>query len=213
MKHPFSAKWVIFFLGSLLGLSCKGEITNSSLTDRFDSGSGSRATSDGGKTIVGCPSCRSYKVGLGGQAFDPIAHESECVTQDVDGSLVLDKKKSSASRFLWIADTNLPGVVKIDLDTLTIVGRYITGGGSPSRTTVNVLGEAFIGARVNGKTKTGVTKILPLGANCPDTNGDGVITTSTGPDDVLPYGKDDCVAWHTETEGDIRGLAAQDIAG
>jgi streptogramin lyase len=56
-----------------------------------------------------------------------------------------------------------------------------------------------------------VTKILPHGKACPDTNGDGKITTSTGPDDVLDYGQDDCVAWHTETLGDIRGLAAQDL--
>jgi len=113
-----------------------------------------------------------------------------------------------------VADTDLPGVVKIDLSSLEIVARYRTPGGSTSRTTVNVLGEAFVGSRTDGPYgRTGVTKFLPDGPDCPDTNGDGVITTSMGRDDVLPWGQDDCVAWHFEAEGDIRGLAAQDIPG
>ncbi len=173
-----------------------------------------------------CLQCKEKNVGMTkDQAFDLQADENEFVVTDDEGALVISKKKSRDSKFLWVADTELSGVVKIDLETFKIVGRYRTGGSDTSRTTVNVLGEAFIGSRGGGGgwqagdmgdswgEGGGVTKILPYGQDCPDTNNDGVITTSTGPDDVLAYGQDDCVAWHTETEGDIRGLAAQDISG
>jgi len=162
----------------------------------------------------GCTNCNVDEIGIGTSSpFDIVVDPSEFVGTDSEGALVVDKSNSTFNKYLWVADTNLPGVVKIDLDTFQIVGRYITGGSSTSRTTVNVRGEAFVGARAGGATGPGVTKVLPYGQDCPDTNGDGVITTSTGVNDVLPYGQDDCVVWHTVTEGDIRGLAAQDIPG
>lgn len=163
-----------------------------------------------------CSGCEEEKVGMGGTPFDPHNQDSEFVSTDKDGALVIDRGASNLNRYLWVADTNLPGVAKIDTETMKIVARYRTGGGSPSRTTVNSLGEAFIGARqaaADGSTQVGVTKILPHGVNCPDRNNDGKVTTSTGPDHVLPYGQDECVVWHTVTDGDIRGLAAQDIPG
>ena len=60
-----------------------------------------------------------------------------------------------------------------------------------------------------------ITKISVLGERCPDTNGDGVVTTSTGPTEVLPWGQDDCVLWHRPLSGQglIRGVAAQDEFG
>jgi len=169
---------------------------------------------DGGAECA-CSDCVESWVGAGTVApFDTTADENEFVSTDMNGALFVDKSNSKYNKFLWVADTDLPGVVKIDLTSLQIVGRYRTGGGSTSRTTVNVLGEAFIGARTSSATGgPGVTKIYPYGQDCPDTNGDGVITTSSGRNDVLPWGQDDCVAWHTETDGDIRGLAAQDIPG
>jgi hypothetical protein len=160
-----------------------------------------------------CSGCDEEKIGLGGQPFAPKTGSSEFVTTDSNGSLVVNMQGGSTNRYLWIADTTLPGAVKIDLDTLKIVGRFRTGGSSTSRTTVNSLGEAFIGARESGgTTKFGVTKIFPGGKTCTPKSGT-TVKTSIGPDDVLPYGSDDCVAWHVDTEGDIRGLAAQDVAG
>jgi len=160
-----------------------------------------------------CSGCEEKKQGMGGEAFDPASHESEFVTKDSEGALVIDMSQSKTARHLWVADTALPGVAKVDLESLKIVARYRTGGSSTPRTTVNVLGEAFIGARASGNGAAGVTKVLPHGQSCPDKNGDGKITTSSSPDAVLAYGSDDCVAWHFEAEGDIRGLAAQDIPG
>lgn len=200
---------------------CKGYM------DFAQSDGGSSLESEAGVPVpIECTHCKGKNVGVDtDQAFDLQANENEFVAIDAEGALVINKGKSSDGKFLWVADTELPGVVKIDLETFKIVGRYRAGGSDTSRTTVNILGEAFIGCRGGGRGGAaggnnfdgmgggGVTKILPYGKNCPDTNNDGVITTSTGPDDVLPWGEDDCVAWHTETEGDIRGLAAQDISG
>lgn len=161
-----------------------------------------------------CSGCLHEKRGNGGTAFTPGSNESEFVARDSSGALVIDMQSSKLSNNLWVADTNLPGVVKIDLSTMKIAGRYRTGGSYTSRTTVNSLGEAFVGARKDGTgTKTGVTKILPQGAKCVDTDKDGTVTSSTGASDVKAYGKDDCVSWHVNTDGDIRGLAAQDIPG
>jgi hypothetical protein len=197
--------------------ACKGDVELTGEDSRDGGASAPQPeaslTFPGTPTPGSCSGCSEVGLGPSGSLpFDVSSDENEFVAKDSDGALVFNHKASKFSRYLWVADTNLPGVVKIDLDTLKIVGRYITGGSSSSRTTVNAIGEAFIGARTDGNGKAGVTKILPLGKGCPDTHPDGVITTSSGASDVLPWGKDDCVAWHTETDGDIRGLAAQDIS-
>jgi len=162
-----------------------------------------------------CGDCQVDLVGVGtGMGFE-LGNPNENVAIDpVDGALVVDAAGDVLGEYIWVADTNLPGVVKIDLTTMQITGHYYTGGGSTSRTTINSLGEAFVASRTNGPNGDyGVTKILPGGQDCPDTNGDGVITTSTGEGDLLAWGEDDCVIWHTELEGDARGMAAQDISG
>lgn len=215
MRYAFSLLLSVCLVG---GVACKGEVDHSDNPAAKDAGA-TTPQPEGGMIFPGAPTpgscsgCTEIRLGPNGDfPFDVSADENEFVSKDSDGVLVFNQKASKFNRYLWVADTALPGVVKIDLDTLKIVGRYVTGGSSSSRTTVNAIGEAFIGAREAGNGKAGVTKVLPLGKDCPDTNKDGVITTSSGPTDVLQYGKDDCVAWHTETDGDIRGLAAQDIS-
>jgi len=209
----FPAYPIGLFLALLVAPGCMGElgIEGSSKNGRAQVLDG--GANDGTYTSSGaCAGCPEEQHGIGGTPFNPTNNDSDFVTTDSNGALVMDHKQSALSRYMWVADTDLPGVVKIDLTTMAIVGRYRTGGSNTSRTTVNALGEAFIGSRSDGiGTKTGVTKILPDGKGCPDRNNDGVVTTSTGPDDVLPFGQDECVEWHVETEGDIRGLAAQDI--
>jgi len=162
------------------------------------------------------PTCLSDGIGSGtGTAFDPDMDESESVGIDpVDGALILDSRRVETN-FIWIANTGQGTVSKVDTRTFVEVARYVTGpagaGNDPSRTSVNTLGDAYVGNR-GGRT---VTKISVLGAECPDTNGDGMITTSTGPTDVLGWGMDDCVLWNTSLPdgGIIRGVAAQDVPG
>ena len=43
----------------------------------------------------------------------------------------------------------------------------------------------------------GLTKIFANAEMCPDVNANGVADTSSGRDNVLPWGQDECVAWHT----------------
>jgi hypothetical protein len=208
--EPRGLTLIIGALAICFGAGCSGKITGGG----GGGGGGEDAgvpQGDSGPVASCCDDCLVRAIGIGEAVpFDVQADENEFVDTDSAGALVVNKQNSKYNRFLWVADTNLPGAVKIDLESFTIVGRYRTLGSSTSRTTVNALGEAFVGARSG---TAGVTKILPDGAGCPDTNGDGVITTSTGPNDVLAYGQDDCVAWHTQAQGDIRGLAAQDIVG
>lgn len=98
---------------------------------------------------------------------------------------------------IWISNSAEGTVSKLDTQTMTEVGRYVTrpdGNGNPSRTSVTIDGRAMAVANRHG----GVTKIWARSEDCSDTNGTPGIQTSTGATDVLPWGQDDCVAWHTE---------------
>ena len=161
------------------------------------------------------PSCIGSRAGRGGDPFDLERDESDGVGLDDEGAIVLDSRRIETA-FIWIANTGEGTVSKVDTRTRTEVARYRTGplGGAaddPSRTSVNGLGDVYVGNR-QGRS---VTKISVLGADCPDTNGDGMITTSSGPTDVLPWGQDDCVLWNTSVPdgGIIRAVAAQDTFG
>jgi hypothetical protein len=97
--------------------------------------------------------------------------------------------------YIWIANSTEGTISKIDTQTMQEMGRYIVredSAGSPSRTSVNMSGDVAVANRLGG-----VTKVFAVSEECPDLDGDGVITTSTGPDDVKPWGQDECVGWHT----------------
>jgi len=105
--------------------------------------------------------------------------------------------------YIWIANSVEGTVSKIDTTTGTEVGRYVTGptttglgdvNNGPSRTSVNLYGDAAVANR-NG----GVTKIAAQEQDCVDLNGNGGIDTSSGPADVLDWGEDECVLWHHPT--------------
>lgn len=92
--------------------------------------------------------------------------------------------------YIWIANSQESTVSKINTRTLVEEGRYLTREtpGSPSRTSVSVDGRAVAVANRNG----GVVKIWARAQDCKGAN------TSSGPDDVKPWGADDCVAWFTD---------------
>lgn len=94
---------------------------------------------------------------------------------------------------IWIANSNEGTVSKIDTQTMVEQGRYITrpdGVGSPSRTSVSLTGNVAVANREGG-----VIKIYGDPADCVDVDDDGQITSSSGADDVLAWGSDECVAW------------------
>ena len=173
----------------------------------------SQGAGGGGVTTTGqsgkCgATCARDDSGAGTAApFDTKTHDSSNVTTDQDGALVLDRSATSGASLIWIASSAGNVVSKVDTQTLQELGRYATGSGDPSRTSVDGLGNVYVGNRKGGS----VTKILAAGDKCPDTNGDGKITTSHGPKDVLPYGQDDCRVWETPLGNHlIRGVAVQD---
>jgi len=102
--------------------------------------------------------------------------------------------------YVWIANSSEGTVSKIDTRTRVEVGRYYTSpmeeDGDPSRTAVNPAGDVAVTSRAGG-----VTKVAAAVDRCEDFDQDGVITTSTGPTDVLPWGTDECVRWFAELPG------------
>ena len=108
--------------------------------------------------------------------------------------------------YIWIADSSQNAVSKINTQTLIEEGRYLVhpGYGNPSRTSVSLSGDVAIANRAGG-----VTKVYAELDDCQDVNGMPGIQTSSGGADVLAWGTDDCVAWHTpmnySTQRPIRG--------
>lgn len=103
---------------------------------------------------------------------------------------------NTAWSYIWIANSAEHTVSKINTRTMAEEGRYFTRAdesGNPSRTSVSIDGRAVAVANRMG----GVTKIWARPENCVDKNNNGVIDTSTGPNDVLPFASEECIAWHT----------------
>ena len=148
--------------------------------------------------------------------FSPDATNSSGVGLRDPGALVL-LGDELALRVLWVANSPQGTVSLVDTGSRTERARYRTGPDAqrddPSRTSVGYLGHAYVGNRASygaGAGDGAVTKILEHG--CPDRDGDGVVETSHGRDDVLDWGQDECVAWRTVI-GDghtaVRAVAAQ----
>ena len=110
-------------------------------------------------------------------------------------------KESTTFPFIWVPNSNEGTVSKVDTRTGKELGRYRTGpstNGNPSRTTVDIYGNCWLGNRNTGT----VVKIgLLENGQYIDRNGDGIIQTSkdlngdgdiTG-DEILPWGEDECV--------------------
>ena len=92
---------------------------------------------------------------------------------------------------LWVPNTGEGTVSKIDPGRAVEVARYRTGGAPPTRVAVDYNGDAWVlGRALEGQST--LTKIAGLAAACVDANGDG-LATSSGPQDVLAEGTDECV--------------------
>ncbi len=114
-----------------------------------------------------------------------------------EGGVVSDCDCTNASpvAYIWVANSPENTVSKINTVTMVEEGRYRTHplSGDPSRTSVTITGRAVAVANRNG----GVVKIWANATDCTDANGDGIVTTSSGAGDVLPWGEDECLAWFT----------------
>jgi len=115
--------------------------------------------------------------------------------------------------FIWVPNSNEGTVSKVDTRTGRELGRYRTGPGSnsdPSRTTVDLFGNCWVGNRYTGT----VVKIgLLENGQYMDRNWNGIIETSRDLDgdgkisnnEILPWASDECVIYEVvlipEAEG------------
>lgn len=95
--------------------------------------------------------------------------------------------------YIWISNSPQGTVSKINTETGVEEARFVAGPGTadPSRTSVNLLGDAVVVDRAGG-----IAKIAVKEERCVDLNNNGVIDTSHGPNELLPWGTDECVLWH-----------------
>ncbi len=112
-------------------------------------------------------------------------------------------KKTVIPPYAWIANNTNGTVSKFNMKTNQEEGRYAVGN-NPSRTAVDLDGNAWITTRGDGY----VSKILWNSEECPDKNGNGTIQTSSGTD-VLPWGQDECVVFQVKSNPNntLRGVA------
>jgi len=98
------------------------------------------------------------------------------------------------SSYIWIANSSQGTVSKIDTQTLVEEGRYRVrpdSSGNPSRTSVSLNGDVVVANRAGG-----IVKIFSNTENCVESNGMPGIQTSTGSDDILDWGVEECIAWY-----------------
>jgi len=128
-------------------------------------------------------------------------HNNNTVMVNVDTHTAdqLDlESKGTTYNFLWVPESNLGTVVKINIDTGTIVGRYKTwpdsygvGSGSPSRTTVDNDGSLWLSNRIDHAGHGTITHIgLEENGQCEDRNKNGKIDTSTSLGDLKGWADD-----------------------
>ena len=152
------------------------------------------------------------------EALDPSHAEPNTMVTNPDGSLSLASSNVSIP-FIWIANSPEDTVSKLDTSTGKEVGRY-TVCDDPSRTAVDLNGDAVVGCRGDGK----VAKIAIVEADCldknqngridtsRDINGDGVIGNVASGERVT---NDECIMWTTSADPDCgaRGERCARAAG
>ncbi len=152
-----------------------------------------------------CSDCTSGCTVVGfGAGHAPFLADGPGLVVTADGALTLTGE-SPPRRPAWVPSTLEGTISKIDTAERAELGRYRTGprgaaslfngaqGDVPATVAVTPTGDGIVANRAPGDVPT-ITRIR-AGA-CP-AGGDGVLTTSAG-HDVLPWGEDDCVAWHVE---------------
>ena len=167
------------------------------------SGSGITTTTSGSDTDAATDSASgtesgSGSSGSGGEKFDIGSFDLPDNPGDCGGGGGGGDVEFS---YIWIANSNEGTVSKINTMTGVEEGRYWTdpsmGTGSPSRTSVSLLGDVA----VSNRNVPSTTKVAAREERCVDLNANGVIDTSTGANDVLDWGLDECVLWHTTYAG------------
>ncbi len=158
--------------------------------------------------------CEEDEVGQGGKEdWDVENNGDPGIIVDEDGALTLDASAAARS-YLWVPSWAQAFVAKLDSVTGEEVARYWFGPNentddpyhmsvsptagaviSTQGTYLNCSGGGF-GFGGGGECGMRLTRIAY--PPCPDTNGDGVVTTSDGRGDLLDWEEDDCMVWSLE---------------
>jgi len=141
-----------------------------------------------------------------GNAFDPSKESSNGVGINKNGYLELDAKKANVDlNHIWIAGTGAKTISKLNTKTGQTVGKYASCS-SPSRTSVDINGDVWVGCRSGGQ----VMKIINKKANCQDKNGNGNIETSNGAN-MMPFNQDECVRFIVKPSGGENTIRAAGV--
>lgn len=152
-----------------------------------------------GACSPGCPGA------VWGEEDDPfVPSEGEGVALGPLGSLTLARDTALEATTVWVANSAEGTVSRIDAIAAVETARYRTGGSEPSRVAVDYLGDAWVANRTFDGIST-VVKIAGRRERCVDGDGDG-LETSTGPEDVLPFGEDECLLLDVPVGG-VGGVA------
>ena len=156
-------------------------------------------------------SCTQQKIGPDfGNPFD--IGGSKGTKKNKNGYIELDIGKSNVDlNHIWIANSSEKTVSKLNTKTGHEVGRYKVCG-SPSRTSVDLNGDVWVGCRSDG----GVVKIINEKNKCVDKNNNGSIQTSMDKNnnkqiesnEMLPYQQDECVKFVVYPDGNTVARAA-----
>ena len=156
-------------------------------------------------------SCTLQKIGPDfGNPFDITGKKGLKINKK--GYIELDIGKSNVNLSnIWIANSSEQSVSKLNTKTGQEMARYKTCG-SPSRTSVDLNGDVWVGCRSDG----GVLKIINDTKTCVDKNGNGVIDTSTDingngkidSNEMKPYQQDECVKFVVYPDGKTVARAA-----
>ncbi len=186
--------------------------TGGSDTDSAGSNNDSESpfTDDDGETNLGLELPDESTMGPETEKeYEPVLENSDGVDTTDDGWLVLKKGLKGDLNNLWVSNAAEGTVSNVDTELIKEVGRYHSGlapdpNPDPSRTSVDLAGDVFVGNRGDGS----VTKISGSTDRCVDRNGNGTIETSTGPGDIYPragagdpngvlagQSTDECVLW------------------
>ncbi|MFH1434582.1 MAG: hypothetical protein ABIJ56_02580 [Pseudomonadota bacterium] len=159
------------------------------------------------------PACRTE--GLLDPATDPEAIK-DGLSPNPDGPGVILGRDLIDAAYAWISHYNIGQVSKMDLRSGDCIARYRVGiwgtsADSPSRSTVDGNGNAYIANRAYSRTGS-VTKIAGDQRFC-NKGGDGILQTSTSCSNVLALGADECVLWNKQLpeagtcgDGSMRGM-------
>lgn len=179
-----------------LGAAVTGCKASASSSNELTGSSGA----DNGATTAGAGGAASVGSGLGTPASSgsgPPPGSAQC-----PGSL---------QSFIWVANTGEGTLSKVCTIDHKEVARYFTSpqaaAGDPSRTSVNLHGDAVVTNRDPTSGPSSVTKFAADLNDCIDRNDNGVIDTSIGGADIKPWGEEECMLWNTPLGGAVGARA------